>query len=492
MRKLLFTYLWHLSLPRATHMAFRSFAAQPMPHAWGRAAVVARAAPDQWSPPNQRSANKQTNALSRGPIHVAVEASCIQPAVRKHTDESKRKISAANKGRVPWNAGRKHSEETRRRIAEGTRLAMERRAEAVRAERERLQREDPDAYERLTAAEAEAKEAKRVADANKAAARLEARRSARQQATKLKASRIKTGPRPRRVNFTFSAESRAKISESLRLRWQDPEYRARRTTNVTRSQATRDAISTAMKKRWASGSYRLRVAVNGSHTMERRAKIAESIRRKWQDPEYRLRATAGIRRAHDNETRRQLRIEHGGISPEARRKISESMKRRWQEPDFRQVQIQAMRKRAQSSAESPPSAGSQASSQVNGHEAVGVTAASDAFGDGGADCDTSSAPVHAPVHAPAHVELHRGSGVEAPEALVSVDALHAGALPDVDTATGAADADIVTTADAADASTLGKGYQDQEPALSGDVRADDVVMAWGDTIIDFSEEQSPA
>ena len=37
-----------------------------------------------------------------------------------HSNESKAKISAANKGKVPWNLGRQHSEETKRRIAEKT------------------------------------------------------------------------------------------------------------------------------------------------------------------------------------------------------------------------------------------------------------------------------------------------------------------------------------------------------------------------------------
>lgn len=47
----------------------------------------------------------------------------IKTEGRLHSDESKAKISAANKGKTPWNAGVKHSEETKRKIAEKTREA---------------------------------------------------------------------------------------------------------------------------------------------------------------------------------------------------------------------------------------------------------------------------------------------------------------------------------------------------------------------------------
>ena len=46
------------------------------------------------------------------------------PAGHPHSDLSKAKISAANKGKIPWNVGKKHSEETRLRIAEKTKEAM--------------------------------------------------------------------------------------------------------------------------------------------------------------------------------------------------------------------------------------------------------------------------------------------------------------------------------------------------------------------------------
>ena len=41
-----------------------------------------------------------------------------------HTTESRAKISAANKGKQPWNVGRQHSEETKRKISEKTKAAM--------------------------------------------------------------------------------------------------------------------------------------------------------------------------------------------------------------------------------------------------------------------------------------------------------------------------------------------------------------------------------
>lgn len=50
---------------------------------------------------------------------------------RPHTASSKAKISAANKGKVPWNKGGSHSEETRRKIAEGARRNALKRKEAT-------------------------------------------------------------------------------------------------------------------------------------------------------------------------------------------------------------------------------------------------------------------------------------------------------------------------------------------------------------------------
>lgn len=59
---------------------------------------------------------------------------------RPHTDSSRAKISASNKGKQPWNKGGSHSEETRRKIAEGTRRAALKRKEATAASLVRSER----------------------------------------------------------------------------------------------------------------------------------------------------------------------------------------------------------------------------------------------------------------------------------------------------------------------------------------------------------------
>ena len=50
---------------------------------------------------------------------------------RPHTATSRARISAANKGKEPWNKGGRHSEETRLKIAEGARNAARKRREAT-------------------------------------------------------------------------------------------------------------------------------------------------------------------------------------------------------------------------------------------------------------------------------------------------------------------------------------------------------------------------
>lgn len=60
-------------------------------------------------------------------VHVILTAAGGRP----HSLESRQKISAANKGKKPWNVGVAHSEETRRKIANGAREAARKRKESL-------------------------------------------------------------------------------------------------------------------------------------------------------------------------------------------------------------------------------------------------------------------------------------------------------------------------------------------------------------------------
>jgi len=263
---------------------------------------------------------------------------------RLHSAESKAKISAANKGKAPWNVGKHHSEETKRKIAEGARRAALARAAAVaKAEQEALARAkdtDPELYAKLLV-EAEAREKRRLRRLERADPSLRLSTNRTQAARPRKAPRNGTVTRSRakgagRRNYNVSEEARKRISEGLRQRWADPEYRARR-RKVTVSEETRAKLSAIMKAKWQDGTYRSRLTANGSHSEERRQKIAEAIRNKWRDPAYRNRTLHGIRASHNGSTGNRTTLS-GVAAARWRSKISAAMKRRWADPSYRDNQ----------------------------------------------------------------------------------------------------------------------------------------------------------
>lgn len=166
---------------------------------------------------------------------------------RRHTDLSKAKISAANKGKTPWNVGKKHSEETRLRIAAKTKEAMIR---------------------------------KKTKEANDRGMTLEEFEAAK------KKEKVEKHKMKRKGGLTV--EGRQRISESLKKRWTDPEYRAKYSEN-------------------SRG--------NRNHTSDTKARIAMAIREKWKNDEYRQRVTRPP-------------------SPEVRARISATLKARWEDPSF--------------------------------------------------------------------------------------------------------------------------------------------------------------
>ena len=232
-----------------------------------------------------------------------------------HTSRSKAKISAANKGKTPWNKGKQRSEEVKARIAAGVR--------AKNRERFLLKLKDMGVTEEEY--EAKKKEERRKKEAERRARRTEKGGYRPTEETKQKISKIIKGKwargeiKPRQIDpskvrrgFTHTEETRARISEGLKKRWAtDEEYRENQMSRVK----TRASIP------------------------EVKRKISETLKKKWQDPEFRQemmekRIASG---AYTN---------HGGTRNEAHRaKISESMKAKWQDPDYRTRCMEAIAKR---------------------------------------------------------------------------------------------------------------------------------------------------
>lgn len=213
------------------------------------------------------------------------------PLGRPHTPESRAKISASNKGKVPWNNGRKHSAETIARIRQRTMEAMRARSEA----KEAWLREHPEEAAELEA-QAEARRLDRLRQQREHRAELRVQREAARGEAKAAAAlrdaadaaaRPPGPPPPRPLRPPRSPPSpqvRARIAETLRQRWQEPGYRAARSV-APPSASTRAKLSAAMRLRWRNASLLGRSALgeegSRAHSAERRvrARRARATRR---------------------------------------------------------------------------------------------------------------------------------------------------------------------------------------------------------------------
>jgi hypothetical protein len=238
-----------------------------------------------------------------------------------HTSTSKAKISAANKGKTPWNKGRKRSPEERARIAAGVRAKNRQRF------LEKL------ASMNMTEAEWEEQEAekKRIKAEQIAERRTENGGFRPTEETRKKISRIlkekhargevKRTPRDPsmiRRGFQHSEETRRKISESLRKRWAtDEEYRKNmreRSQEANKSSETRQRISETLRQKWQDPEFRSRMMNKiGSRSSPGRTRdeshkerISEAMKLKWQDEEYRKKTLEAIARKRKEQSRTQF------------------------------------------------------------------------------------------------------------------------------------------------------------------------------------------
>ena len=211
-----------------------------------------------------------------------------QLAGRPHTDTSRAKISAANKGKVPWNVGKSHSEETRLKISITTREGMLRR-KLKKLEEAGMTMEDYDLKRSQ-----QKKEKKRAT--NKGGLTLEGRRRISES---VKERWKDPGYREQyskahRGSRNHSEATRARISEAITLKWQEKEYRDK--VKSRPSPEVRARISNTLKTKWQQEDFRTKMlSQQFPRTEEWRVKLSQSIKNKWQDPEYRASVELGIR-----------------------------------------------------------------------------------------------------------------------------------------------------------------------------------------------------
>jgi hypothetical protein len=227
-----------------------------------------------------------------------------------HTKASRAKISAANRGKVPWNKGMTRSEEVKAKIAAGVR----------KKNRERFLQKlqnlglTEEQYEQRKKEERRRKEAERRARLTEKGG-YRATEETKQKISRILKEKYASGEiQPRKLNpskvrrgFTHSEETRRKISESLRKRWaNDEEYRSKMqsTTRVINSDiSVRQKISESLKMKWQAPEFRQDMMTkianrtyprNVHYDEEHRAKISAAMKAKWQDEEYRKKTQESI------------------------------------------------------------------------------------------------------------------------------------------------------------------------------------------------------
>ncbi|GKZ01076.1 hypothetical protein MPSEU_001059200 [Mayamaea pseudoterrestris] len=239
-----------------------------------------------------------------------------------HTTASRAKISAANRGKVPWNKGKERSPETRAKIAAGVQARNRQRFLAKLQALGLTEKE----YELQQQQEEERKKQASLARRTKNGGYIPTKETKQKISRILKEKYAKNEIRPRNVThvrrgFTHTEETRRKISESLRKRWNtDQSYREN------------------MVKKAKTGS---------SNATDTRRRISETLRAKWQDPEFRA-----IMVAKMANRKRNIGI---SLDETHRRKISEAMKAKWQDEVYRAKTLEsiAARKGAVSSSRPP-------------------------------------------------------------------------------------------------------------------------------------------
>ncbi len=216
------------------------------------------------------------------------------PRAFMHNSQARAKISEANKGKRPWNLGKNQTEETRRKIAE----TLAKRGAEIKAGKAAALNLTIQEYDR---------QRKRKNARNQKMAKL----------AKINVTRI---------------DWKVVMSERMKERWKDPEYRERLCRrNTTVSERTRKKISDYMKEKWKDPVFRAEKGARLKPGSEGRYRAAQKLRERWlQEEEFR--------------SRMLLNLNTNNRSEELRQRISDTVKRLWQDPVYRNKTLTCMSK----------------------------------------------------------------------------------------------------------------------------------------------------
>lgn len=128
----------------------------------------------------------------------------------------------------------------------------------------------------------------------------------------------------------LTEEGRKRISDSLKKRWETPEYKElyslKMKGNRNHSDATREKISKAIKEKWLDNDYRS--IERKPPTEEVRARISSSLKARWEEPAF----------------REKMKNSSYTRSDEWRAVVSQKVREKWKDPAYKAAVTSALRK----------------------------------------------------------------------------------------------------------------------------------------------------
>lgn len=166
-------------------------------------------------------------------------------------------------------------------------------------------------------------------------------------------------------NFTFggegcvgiSEESKEKIRNSVKSRWEDEEYKRKTSESIKKSMQeiwndsdSREKLGTKLsdltKKAWENYEFREK-QIEARKDEEYRKNISEKTKEIWEDPDHKSSRKASMKRAwEDPELRKKLSdsLKKTYEDPVLRREISERIKELWDDPEYKESTRESIKK----------------------------------------------------------------------------------------------------------------------------------------------------